>query len=130
MDGVVAEAAVSFDGDGDEVGVWITASFVLFTAFRGVVGVWCGVGSGGGLGKRVGDADVDVVGGCFVVCDDIHDGAFVGAVEFGDMDFELRVVAVVAEPLLEDAGKGVVAVYTVASGAACGGMLGVVVEWV
>ena len=70
-----------------------------------------------------------------MVGDDVEAGLFVlwcvwVAVEFGDVDLELCVVAVLFEPLLAGAGDGVVAVCAVASGATRGCMLGVVVEWV
>ena len=107
-----------------------SASFVLFAALGGVVGGWCGVGGGGGFRHGVDDTDVDVVGGGIVVGGDVEFGLLVlwgvgVSVKFGDVDFELGVVAVLFKPFLEGADEGVVAVGSVASNEASGGVLGV-----
>ena len=95
----------------------------------------CGVGGGCGIGQWVGNTDVDVVGRGVVVADDVHAGLFVFwcawvFVEFGDVDFELCVVAVFFEPFLEGAYERVVLVYSVSSRLTRGGVLAVLVKWV
>ena len=114
VDGVVAEAAVGLQGKGDEVWVWVAEAFVVF-GFEGgiesfgedvsgrVVGgvLWYGIDYGG----------VDVSSGGFISGDDVESCGFGsfdsclwvggGAVEFGNMDFELGVVAVGVDPVGE-----------------------------
>ena len=106
----------------------VAASFVLFSSFGGVVGGRCGIGGSSCLGNGVDDTDVDEVGGCLVVGDDVEPGLFVlccagVSVKFGDVYFELCVVTVLLEPFLEDSDEGVVAVCSVAPSGASGGVL-------
>ena len=105
LESILAKAAVGFDGDWNEVWMWVAASFVLFSTFSGVVCVWCCVSRSSGFGDGVDDAHVDVVGGRVVVADYVQLGLFVVrhacvAVEFRNMHFELCVVPMLLEPLL------------------------------
>ena len=133
--GVLAKAAVCFYGEGNEVWMWVASSFVLFAAFRGVVGVWRGVSRGSSFGNWVGDTHVDVISGCLVVSDNIELGPFVlwsahVSVELGDVYFKLCVMSMLLQPFLEDADESVVFVYSMASTAASSCVLGVLVKWV
>ena len=68
----MSEFAVSFDGKRDKVGVWVAASFFLFSSLSCVV---CGRSCVGGrccIGHWVDDTDVNVVGCGVVVGDDIE----------------------------------------------------------
>ena len=77
MYGILSKTAVCFDGEWYEVWVGVAASFVLFSSLGGVVGGRCGVGGSSCLGHGVDDTDVDEVGGCLVVADDVESGLFV-----------------------------------------------------
>ena len=96
---------MGFDHEGDQVWVWVAASLVVFAALSGVLCCRCGVGGGGGFGHGVGNADVDVIGGGVVGGDNVEDSSFVlwsaaVGVKFGDVDFQLCVVAVLLKPFL------------------------------
>ena len=95
MAGFLAHSSICFEYEWGKVAVWVSASFVVFSAAGGVVGSWGGVGGGGVFGHWVGYGYVDV--GCcvFVGGNDIHDGSFElwwivdVAVEFWEVYFEL-----------------------------------------
>ena len=93
MYGFLAHPSICFKYEWGKVGVWVSASLVVFSAAGGVVSSWGGVGGGGGVGHWVGYGYVDVSGCVVVSRDDVHDGAFklwwvaYVSVEFGQMDF-------------------------------------------
>ena len=143
VDGIVAEATVGLNGEGDEVRVGVAEAFVVFGLEGGVESFGGNVfGSvvGGGLWYGVDDGGVDVGGGGFVCGDDVKSGGFGsfdssawvgdGAVKFRDVDFLLCVVAVGVDPGGEGAFDLVVAVDSVFAGGAGGGVGGVRVELV
>ena len=105
MESFLSQFAVGFNSKWNKVGMWVPASFFLFSAEGAVVGGRCGVGGCSGGTHWVDDGDVDVVGSGVVVTDDVEAGLFVlwcvvVAVEFRNVDFELGVVAVLVEPFL------------------------------
>ncbi len=114
--------------------VVVVAFFVVFSAFSGLVRVWCsgGLRVGGG-GKRASDRNVKVVCVSVVCGDKIHDGLrgvrLVWVFQCGAVLVVLDGMTVLFEPSSENAGDFVVACEAVCSYGASGGVVSVRVQW-